>query len=407
MSTPHVSEYAFNISSDLEIEDALKHFRTWEKQYITIIKQKFDELKSSLEIYINLKTNVEKVYNIESKLKNINYQKEKSLYLYNLCKQIRQSHVQNMLEQLNQDICTFYDQMHSGEGISKLKLEVKENRNKSVELLAEFYGKQNIQPKNYYSEAHLDSLGLAIFLAVAKAQQKDILVLDDILTSLDLKHLKGILKLLTQLLKDGIFKQIILTTHYERLWSDCKYRGDGYYDVIKLNPWELTTGILPSNNFSMLLDDLKIAINDPLINKNELALKAGLQLDAVLNLLCETYNIPLPYGRKGYSLGDYLKAISKLKKQLKVITSDGKEKLLEDIITKIDAYDWIRNEYAHINLNAEVSEEEVKNFALDVQTFSDALFCETCRMYITKHDETTGMRFCSGHCKKLEPVVFH
>ena len=83
---------------------------------------------------------------------------------------------------------------------------------------------------------------------------------------------------------------------------------------------------------------------------------------------------------------------------------DGKEQSLEEIISKCDTRDWIRNIYSHVNWAAEVSEEEVKNFALDVQTFSNFLFCEKCGTYIVKHDKKSGVRSCVGHCKKLEPV---
>lgn len=403
LSTPHIPNYALNLIPNSTIEDLEKRLTTWQTN-LPIVEKMFNDLSAQLSIYSQLQANVKQLNRVESEFNDLNIRYHKGEFLLDVLKTKRKAHVQNLLEQLNQDICTFYDQMHSGEGIANLKLEVKENRNKSVELLAEFHGKQDIQPKSYYSEAHLDSLGLAMFLAVAKAQQKEILVLDDILTSLDLKHLHNILELLKQLLQNGTFKQIILTTHYERLWSDCKFRGNGYYDVIKLSPWELNIGIRPSNNFSTLFEDLKVAISNPQIDKAELARKAGLQLDAVLNLLCETYNLPLPYGKSLYTLGDYFSAINKIKKQLKVLMPDGKEQPLEEIISKCDTRDWIRNIYSHVNWAAEVSEEEVKNFALDVQTFSNFLFCEKCGTYIVKHDKKSGVRSCVGHCKKLEPV---
>ena len=403
LSTPHIPTYALNLVPDAAMEELKKKLEEWSPK-LPLVDKEYNALAAQLAIYGQLKEKVERLNKVEAKFNDLNILYHKGELLLGIFKTTRKVYVQNLLKQLNQDICTFYDKMHSGEGIANLKLEVKENKNKSVELLAEFYGKKDVQPKNYYSEAHLDSLGLAMFLAVAKAQQKEILVLDDILTSLDLKHLNGILQLLKQLLQEGTFKQIILTTHYERLWSDCKYRGNGCYDVIKLSPWELNIGILPLNNFSTLFEDLKVAINNPLIDKAELARKAGLQLDAVLNLLCETYNLPLPYGKSLYTLGDYFSAINKIKKQLKVLMPDGKEQSLEEIISKCDTRDWIRNIYSHVNWAAEVSEEEVKNFALDVQTFSNFLFCEKCGTYIVKHDKKSGVRSCVGHCKKLEPV---
>ena len=403
LSTPHIPTYALNLIPDSTIEELKEKLAEWSPK-LPLVDNEYNALATQLSIYSQLKANVEQLDRIEPEFNDLNIRYHKGEFILEHLKTTRKVHVQNLLEQLNQDICTFYDQMHSGEGIASLKLEVKENKNKSVELLAEFHGKQDIQPKSYYSEAHLDSLGLAMFLAVEKAQQKEILVLDDILTSLDLKHLHNTLELLKQLLQNGTFKQIILTTHYERLWSDCKFRGNGYYDVIKLGPWELNTGIFPLNNFATLFEDLKVAINNPLIDKSDLARAAGLQLDAVLNFICEAYNLPLPYAKPRYTLGDYFIAIHDLKKRLKVLNSNDEEIPLEELFNNCDKYDWVRNEYAHINLDAEVSEDEVRQFALDVQKLSDALFCEKCSCYIIKRDKQTGMRSCTQHCKKLEPV---
>lgn len=403
LSVPHIPTYALNLKSYSTIEELRKQLEEWSPK-LPLVDKEYNDLAAQLIIYGQLKEKVEQLNRIELQLNTLNMQYQKGIILLEHLKTTRKCHVQNLLEQLNQDICTFYDKMHSGEGIANLKLEVKENRNKSVELLAEFHGKKDVQPKSYYSEAHLDSLGLAMFLAVAKAQQKDILVLDDILTSLDIKHLHSILELLNQLIQDGTFKQVILTTHYERLWSDCKFRGNGYYDVIRLSPWELNTGILPLNNFSTLFKDLKVAINNPLIDKADLARTAGLQLDAVLNFICEAYNLPLPCAKPRYTLGDYFIAIHDLKKRLKVLMPNDEDISLEELFSNCDKYDWVRNEYAHINLNAEVSEEEVKRFALDVQNLSNALFCEKCSCYIIKRDKQTGIRSCTEHCKKLEPV---
>lgn len=403
LSTPHITNYALNLTPNSTIEDLEKQLETWQPN-LSIVEKMFNDLLAQLSIYSQLKTKVEQLNKAETEFNDLNIRYHKGVAILEHLKTTRKTHVQNLLEQLNQDICTFYDQMHFGEGIANLKLEVKENRSKSVDLLAEFHGKQDIQPKNYYSEAHLDSLGLAMFLAVAKAQHKDIVVLDDILTSLDLKHLNGILQLLKQLLQNGTFKQIILTTHYERLWSDCKFRGSGYYDVIKLGHWEFNTGIIPSNNFLTLLDDLKVAINNPQIDTASLARAAGLQLDVVLNFICEAYNLPLPYAKSRYTLGDYFAAVNKLKKRLKVLLPNDTEIPLEKLFDNCDRYDWVRNEYAHINLNAEVSEDEVRQFASDVKAISDALFCEKCKCYIIKRDKQTGIRSCVEHCKKLEPV---
>lgn len=399
-----LTQYALDIKSESSLEDIVKVLKDWEPN-VTILNQKKDNLESEIDIFSQIKSKVSKLSELEENLNSTNLCYQKARNLVNILKNTRHTHVQNLLNSLTGTICGFYEQMHSGEGISTIKLSLKENQNKSLEVLADFYGKTNVKPKDYYSEAHLDSLALSIFLAVSKTQNKKILILDDILTSLDLPHLQRILTQLKQLIENNTFSQIILTTHIERLRNECKFRGNGSYDVIELKPWTINTGIFPKQQFQTLLDELNEALSNPQIDKNELAWKAGLQLDSVLSLLCEVYHLPLAYGKERYTLGEYLVAINKkLKKQIKVIIPNEGEKPLEELLQKCYDYSWIRNEYAHINLNSEVSESEVRSFASDVKALSDILFCQQCGRYITKHNKQKGIRSCPNECKKLEPV---
>lgn len=399
-----LAQYALDIKPESSFDVIAKALKDWEPN-VTILNQKKDNLESEIDIFSQIKSKVSKLSELEENLNSTNLCYQKARNLVDILKNTRHTHVQNLLNSLTGTICGFYEQMHSGEGISTIRLFLKENQNKSLEVLADFYGKTNVKPKDYYSEAHLDSLGLAIFLAVSKAQNKKILVLDDILTSLDLSHLQRILTQLKQLIQDSTFSQIILTTHIERLWTECKFRGSGAYDIIELKQWKIDTGILPNQKLYTLLDELSQALSSPQTDKNALAIKAGLQLDVVLNLLCEVYHVPLPYGKGRYTLGEYLSAINgKLKNKLKVIIPEQSEDVLAELIEKCNSYAWIRNEYAHINLDSQVSEKEVRLFAVDVEKLSESLFCKQCGTYITKHNKQKGIRSCPNGCKQLEPV---
>ncbi len=69
-------------------------------------------------------------------------------------------------------------------------------------------------PGAYYSEAHLDTLGLCVYLALAKqaGTQDRIVVLDDVLTSVDEAHLGRIIELIDEE-ADGL-GHLIITTHF-------------------------------------------------------------------------------------------------------------------------------------------------------------------------------------------------
>ena len=80
------------------------------------------------------------------------------------------------------------------------------------------FGKEDKDPRSLSSEGHLDSLGLCIFLALFKEVYKDfpLLVLDDVVTTMDSRHRENVCKLLFEEFKD---KQFIITTH-DSIWFE-------------------------------------------------------------------------------------------------------------------------------------------------------------------------------------------
>ena len=70
----------------------------------------------------------------------------------------------------------------------------------------------------YLSESHLNSLGIALFLASVKLFNKrsNFFVLDDVITSFDIGHRRRLIRLFADQFKDW---QIVLLTH-ESFWFD-------------------------------------------------------------------------------------------------------------------------------------------------------------------------------------------
>ena len=78
-----------------------------------------------------------------------------------------------------------------GEGIGNLRMRLAEESSGSLNYGADFGGQSDIQPQAYYSDSHLDTLGVCVFLALTKRYADDsrIVVLDDVFTSVDQHHL--------------------------------------------------------------------------------------------------------------------------------------------------------------------------------------------------------------------------
>ena len=107
---------------------------------------------------------------------------------------------------------------------------------------ASFVQHHDIVPQAYYSEAHLDTLGFCLFLALAirSSAGDGILVLDDCFTSVDNYHLGKLSELLVECADRNYFAQIIMTTHSAD-WRD--QFGESMSSIVELQPWSLGEGI--------------------------------------------------------------------------------------------------------------------------------------------------------------------
>jgi hypothetical protein len=116
-----------------------------------------------------------------------------------------------------------------------------------VRLAIQFLGLEDSKdPRAFLSEGHLDSLGLCLFLATVRIfnTPDTLLVLDDVLTSIDKEHRKRVGDLL---FAEFSGYQIVITTHDEhwesQLRSSVVARGEAKsWKFIKLESWNVESG---------------------------------------------------------------------------------------------------------------------------------------------------------------------
>jgi len=125
----------------------------------------------------------------------------------------------------------YYTTMNPGEKIENIKLvTIKDKNDDLVGITIEysFFDETTTVPIAYFSESHINCLGLSFFLASVKAfnKQNEFFVLDDVISSFDRSHRSRFAKLLTD--KFGDY-QILLLTHeqgfFELVASDVKSKG--------------------------------------------------------------------------------------------------------------------------------------------------------------------------------------
>lgn len=300
----------------------------------------------------------------------------------------RKLFVRDALQQVSDDIDLLYSKLHPGEPLNTIKLALKEGLQGSLDISANFETKVGVPPQAYYSEAHLDTLGICIFIAFAKkyAEQGSLIVLDDVLTSVDNVHLDRFIDFVDD--ESAHFGHVVMTTHY-RPWRD-RFRfhqaARSNLHFIELKEWALSRGLLHDQT-KTTLDELKDALDPQKFDRQIAASKAGIFLERIYDFLTIKYQAKLPRKTAGdYTLGEFGGAFqSKHLKQLEVELFDvatgaaSPRVPLEPLFSAIDQFAWIRNQVGcHFNAGAAgVGDADVRKFAEAVVALGAALVCPT------------------------------
>jgi hypothetical protein len=306
--------------------------------------------------------------------------------------QCRQKFVEDELNSIAGEVDRIYKILHPNESIGGVKLSLKAGAKASLELSADFHTQKGINPQSLYSESHLDTLGICIFLALANKYNNGdtVLILDDVVMSVDHTHLDRFIDLINQ--EATKFTHVLLTTHY-RPWKD-RYKhhraGSGSMHFVELKPWTLKSGV-KIQSFKMDYSDLKQTIEAADFDRQNVAAKAGIFLENMLDFLAIRYRCKLPHSADPrHTLGDYINCFSK--KLLPALyvehlikdPSTGKfveseeivKSPLKDIIDDLKNIAFIRNEVgAHFNLDSQTSDAEVSNFGELTLQLAQLLIC--------------------------------
>jgi hypothetical protein len=277
--------------------------------------------------------------------------------------------------------------VHPGEGLNKISLELDPVRRASLDIGTSFAGQANTPPQAYFSQSHLDTLGLCIFLALAAEdrQPETILVLDDVLASVDEPHVERLIEMLyTEVLK---FRHCIITTHY-RPWKEKLRWGwlqNGQCQFVELTNWTTEAGlqlIRSIPDVERLRQLLAETPSDPQL----VCAKAGVILEAALDFLTLLYACRVPRRLDSrYTLGDLLPALNKkLRDALKVDIATAKDASgtstyqsisLAPILDELTRIAQARNVFgAHFNaLSFQLLETDAVGFGRQVLLLMDAL----------------------------------
>ncbi len=229
------------------------------------------------------------------------------------------------LARIATEVGRLYEVAHPGEGLNKITLELDPAKRASLEIGASFCG-QATPPQAYFSDSHLDTLGLCVFLALAALEKPEetILVLDDVLASVDEPHVERLIKMLYD--EAAKFRHCVITTHY-RPWKQKLRWGwlqNDQCQFVELTKWNAVNGLTLVRSVPDM-ERLRLLLAETPPDPQLVCSKAGVILEAALDFLTQLYECSIPRRAGGlYTLGDLLPALDKkLRTSLKVDVLKG------------------------------------------------------------------------------------
>jgi len=327
----------------------------------------------------------------------------------------RDSILESIYAGVNKNFGEYYKSIHmedEGKFTSKISAEKSE-----LNLEVDFYGRGLFPPHALHSEGHQDSMGICLFFALNKFLTKNILkiiVLDDVVMSIDNTHRREVCNLLKKFFSDT---QFIITTH-ETAWAK-QLKAEGIVkkeNMIHFVNWNINTGPIFE-----LGKDLWDKIEEDLARDDVPAAAHKLRRNAesFFEDVCDLLGAKITYkGNHRWELGDFAPAaisiyrgyIRKALNNFKKLGIPEKIKELEEldektkkIIAKSQIEQWIINDNVHFNKWDEFNKED---FEPVVKSFKDlfALFtCSKCGglLAVTSSKGETPKTTVSCNCGKI------
>ncbi len=320
--------------------------------------------------------------------------------IFSTFSEIKKTKIQEIYDSIQEDIQNFYLTLHPKDPHKNIELTVALGKRASTELKIESFGRGGEDPRALTSEGHLDSLGLCIFLAFVKKFNKSctLVVLDDIVSTVDARHRENICKLLFEEFGD---KQLIITTHdgvwYEQLRASQRaYKmGDKFKNLVIID-WNVDTGpkILQYKPRWERIQE-KIESGDKTGAGNE-----GRQyLEWLLKKICDVTNARVPVNNwDSGTIGDLFPHARKRIDEL--VKDDSYKEKVSSAFTELEKTIILGNLLSHDNILADnVSMDEVKNYCGCVQELHELFLCSNCKNFISYFRELNILRCPNQNCQ--------
>jgi hypothetical protein len=312
-----------------------------------------------------------------------------------LAEDARKDAVNTILKEITSLANSYFDAIHPDENLGDLKIFTRESQGASLAITSKFHGKDAEDPRAYYSESHLDTLGLCIFLALRRrhfeqANEMPILVLDDVVHSVDGPHRQRIAELLFKEFSDH---QLFITTHEPYWFNYLKQKTGGNLEICRIAEWTIDKG--PSwGDHESDMEWLQNPANTTALPADRVV-HAGRALEQILQHLCDHLEIAVPLRMDGnYTIEPLWNSFHSKRKKNEEFYSAA-----ESHLNEIEALRSLRNWSVHWKQWGELlSADEARRFVDAVTGLYRCSYCGVCHDFIRKIKQLNGVWSCKNQC---------
>jgi len=326
--------------------------------------------------------------------------------IYDLFSEIKKNKIKEIYEAIVGNVNALYSTLHPNDPHKNIELKIAAGRRASAELKIESFDKAKEDPRAFTSEAHQDSMGLCIFLAFVKRFNEgcNLIVLDDVVTTIDAQHREFICRLLLEQFRNY---QLLVTTHdgiwYEQLRSHQRaFRMHGDWKNLEIIRWTLKTGPI-IEPFKPRWDKIKAKIESG--DKQGAASEGRNYVEWLLKEICKVTLARLII-KERYTVADLLHPA---KQRIDELTKGNPfEKEVSKRFQELEATAIMGNLLSHDNPEVEnISVEEVKRFCEAVHELHNIFTCPECESFLKYYQDMKKLRCPDSHCQKPLEIACH
>lgn len=276
----------------------------------------------------------------------------------------------------------------------------------------DFHNRGSFPPHALHSEGHQDSMGVCLYFALNRYLAKNVLqvmVLDDVVMSIDRGHRRGVCGFLSQFFPD---RQLIITTH-DAAWAR-QLRTEGVVkrdNMLHFVNWKIETGPIIE-----LERDFWDKIEEELARDDIPAAAHRLRWNAecFFENICDAFGAKIAYkGDYHWELGDYAPAaisayrdyLKRAKKSAELLEQVEKMKQLEvldkeasGIIDESQIEQWVINENVHYNKWSGFSKQDIVPVIKAFKDLFSLFTCPSCKMVVSVSVQGRDPKCLSCRC---------